>query len=289
MSLEQDFVNRRCSPGFAFNATRNTSHILSCKRRLCPECGKWWSWKWRQALAERTKLAEVSGLPVAKLALTLTLACDPGYERVQAVLRYFWQMLRKDYPDITYFGVVEYNQAHTQPHLHFLVADVDFIPWKKIKAVWIKAQQWGKLPRIAHIERIETIKGNIQQYFTKYITKLNDVKDEIPRRENWQGRYVRYSLKSKKRRGFFPSDVASILAAARFNHALTVSDGLDRLYFHVRKPYQAYELFMSAVSRETARLDKLVNRVWDYRDDFQRSDLFEPGDFQPSLPGFALI
>jgi hypothetical protein len=148
------------------------------------------------------------GVPPARLALTLTFATQVDYKQAWSALRYFWQMLRKSYPKTEYWGVVEYNQQHTQPHLHFVLGGVTFIPYQFIRAAWSKAQTWAKITDIAFISRIEEIRGNIQQYFTKYITKLIGGKDEIPRREQWQGRYVRYSRK------FFPTNVPTMAVYA---------------------------------------------------------------------------
>ena len=53
-------------------------HRLNCKRRLCPDCGWWWAWSWRRALADKAALDEKLGLPKFSRAVTLTTAYDPG-------------------------------------------------------------------------------------------------------------------------------------------------------------------------------------------------------------------
>jgi hypothetical protein len=200
---------KRCpnSPGWSHEKTTGL-HVLKCKSRKCIVCGEYWAFKWRQALKEKTEYDHAMGIPTAKLALTLTFAEQVHYKVCHAALRYFWQLIRKSYPDVEYWGVVEYNQSHTQPHLHFILGGVNFVPYEFIRENWIKAQNWAKIGRPAFITRIEEIRGNIQQYFTKYVTKLIGGKDEIPRREQWQGRYIRYS------RHFFPCSIPAMAVYA---------------------------------------------------------------------------
>lgn len=93
---------------------------------------------------------------------------------------------------IEYFGVVEYNQLHTQPHFHFVLRS-GYIPQKIIRKCWERAQAQAGFKKIAFDVRIEKIKASVKQYFFKYITKLIEGKDEMPRPENWGGRGVRYS------------------------------------------------------------------------------------------------
>lgn len=93
---------------------------------------------------------------------------------------------------IEYFGVVEYNQKHTQPHFHFVLRSV-YIPQVIIKKCWMRAQSSAGFKKVAFDVRIEEVKTTVKQYFFKYITKLVEGKDELPKPENWSGRGVRYS------------------------------------------------------------------------------------------------
>jgi hypothetical protein len=95
---------------------------------------------------------------------------------------------------IEYFGIVEYNQKHTQPHFHFVLRS-GYIPQTIIKKCWIKAQNSAGFYKTAFDVRIEKIQSGVKQYFFKYITKLIEGKDELPRPEQWHGRGVRYSKK----------------------------------------------------------------------------------------------
>lgn len=182
--------------GYSYDPSSRVYCRLKCKGRLCP-CSQYWSWRWRGLLGMKNDLEPNR----CTRALTLTCASNPHYKRMHSALRYFWQLLRKAQKAkrIEYWGTVEFNQSHKLPHLHFILDTDSYIPYKILRFCWIKAQQWAKFPRVAWVCRIEKIKKGVQSYFTKYLTKLdNGGKDEIPRPENWQGRYVRYS------RNFFP-------------------------------------------------------------------------------------
>jgi len=99
-------------------------------------------------------------------------------------------------------------------HLHFVLGGVSFIDKEFIRQSWVKAQTWAKIESPAFITRIEAIKKGVARYFTKYITKLTGGKDEIPRREQWQGRYVRYSAR------FFPQNVSTMAVYASWKRQL---------------------------------------------------------------------
>ena len=212
-------------------------HRLNCKRRLCPDCGWWWAWSWRRALADKSALDEKMGLPKFSRAVTLTTAYDPGYEKAWVAIKLFWRFIRAYnaesteermfremrnnmlpdelraprpnpiFPHVEYFGVVEYNQAHTQPHFHFVLSNDCFIHWTIIRDCWMKAQRWAHFDKIAFDIRIEEINSDVARYFTKYITKAGDGKDEIPRRSQWRGRFIRYSKR------FFRVPLAAVKAA----------------------------------------------------------------------------
>lgn len=173
----------------------STAHIAACRRRDCDFCGKLWRNSWLNRLGAEEKQRAFDGKPPAVLMLTLTTAYQADYKQVYAALRYFWQEIRKRFPAVEYWGVVEFNQNHTQPHLHFLLANTKFIEYRFIRSCWETAQRWAKFEKIAFIERIEKIRASVPAYMLKYLTKLTGGKDEIPRREMWQGRFVRYSRK----------------------------------------------------------------------------------------------
>jgi len=259
-----------CSPGWVYNATLQKTHQMNCKRRTCPDCGKFWAYKWRSALAEKADFDKSFGLPAPTRALTLTFACNPGHEKVKAALRYFWQLVRKEFSDVQYFGAVEFNQRHTVPHIHFLLANEDYMAWDWLQDCWQTAQTWAGIGKIAFNVRIEKIRKNAQAYYTKYISKLTGGKDEIPRRENWQGRFIRYSRK------FFPATIPAMAEYARFRRKLEANDQLDRLYYHVRKPLAGLSGAMEQFDREAARLDYLVNRPWSPATDRARAAPLDP-------------
>jgi hypothetical protein len=199
---------------------------------LCEDCGFYWAWKWRTLLGHKIKRdLEKTGLKISR-AISLTTSYDPGYKKVWIALKRFWQHLRKEYPGLQYWGVTEYNQKHTQPHFHFILSDDCYIPQATIQYYWEKAQSQANFEHIAWNVRIEEIKGDIQKYFTKYVTKLTNGKDEIPRPENWAGRYVRYSRK------FFENGVSTqeILAVLRLIW-LKEKDPFNRAYFDVKPKF----------------------------------------------------
>lgn len=253
---------KRCpnSPGWCHEKTSGL-HVLRCKSRQCKVCGEFWAHKWRQALKEKQEYDKQMGIPTPELALTLTFREAVDYKQCYAALRYFWQLVRKSYPTVEYWGVVEYNQKHTLPHLHFVLGGSTFIPYEFIREKWVTAQNWAQIENTAFIARIEKIRGNIQQYFTKYITKLIGGKDEIPRREQWQGRYVRYSRK------FFPATVPTMAVYASWKRQFEA----DTFIWHP----SAYTIhrdkaclagvsgFIERAFHTDLELERLLNRQWD--------------------------
>lgn len=200
---------KRCARfnGYIYNPASSYTTVLACKSRQCPACSTTWAWKWRARLAEQQEWSKRFGTVEPQLALTLTLGQAVDYEQLWRTLKLFWRRLRRSYPDVTYWGVVEFNQSHTIPHLHFLLGGYSHIPYKIIRQCWILAQQGsGILENPAWVVRVEKIRANAAAYFAKYISKIADGgKDEIPRRNLWGGRYVRYS------KGFFHLDFQTTL------------------------------------------------------------------------------
>jgi hypothetical protein len=214
---------------FAYCPASQKRYAMPCKSRQCDFCGKIWSLQWRWALKLQADHNEMFKLPKTKMALTLTYAEYADNKVVHACLRYFWQQIRKAFPLIQYWGVVEFNQAHTLPHLHFVISHVDFLPYGFVRSCWQTAQKWAGITTTAFIVRVEKIRGNAQSYFTKYITKLIGSKDEIPRRENWSGRYVRYS------RGFFPVGLPAMKLAFRLNKMFHVEQSIEKFAVFSRR------------------------------------------------------
>lgn len=250
-------LQKVCSPGWHYAPAKGVLHRMNCKRRTCEDCGWFWAWRWRQALKQKAENDHRFNNPKADKALTLTFAENVPYVTMQGILRQFWKLMRRAYPNIEYWGAVEFNQSHTIPHLHFILAGAPYLELDYLDYCWKVAQKRYKLEHLAWNLRIEKIRKNIQAYFTKYVTKLLGGKDEIPRRENWGGRFVRYS------RGFFPVPVNAMLAGEKFQEKLKANDTLDRLYFHVRKPAQELFEFKMACRREEKELFAVVNKKWD--------------------------
>ena len=132
---------------------------MNCKRRNCEDCGWYWAWRWRQALAAKSEYdKDLQKAYKADKALGLTFAENLPFKNVQRCLEYFWRMMRRAYPTVAYWGVVEFNQSHTLPHLHFVLARVPYIELDYIDYCWKKAQKWAGYEKIAWNVRIEKIK-----------------------------------------------------------------------------------------------------------------------------------
>lgn len=254
---EKNILPRLCSPGWTYTPGSKMLHRMNCKRRACLDCGWYWAYHWRQALAAKAEFDFDLGKRKADKALTLTFAENVPYLLMQRILEWFWEHLRRAYPGIQYWGVVEFNQAHTIPHLHFILANAPFLDLDHLDFCWKAAQKRAKLEHLAWNLRIEKIRKNTQAYFTKYITKLLGGKDEIPRRENWQGRFVRYS------KGFFPISVPAMLVGRKFAEKLKANDDLDRVFWHVRKPLAGLSGFMERSDLENALIDKVTLNPWE--------------------------
>lgn len=248
--------NYICSPGWSINLTRRQIHVMTCKRRACENCGWYWAWKWRKALKEKSVNDRYFHRSVADKALTLTFAENIPFETMQGILRQFWKFLRRGYPGLEYWGAVEFNQKHTQPHIHFILANVPYIELDYLDYCFKVAQVRYKVEKLAFNLRIEKIRKNVEAYFTKYITKLTGGKDEIPRRENWGGRFIRYSQK------FFPVPVPAMLASFPFNRALEKAENFDRFIFRVRQPRQGILAWLLDEIDGDKSLQKIRDAGW---------------------------
>lgn len=246
-----------CSPGYGYEPVGHQTWKMSCKRRNCEECGWYWACKWRNALKEKARNDYDFGKQTANKALTLTFAENVDFPTMQNILRQFWKFLRRAYPDTEYWGVVEFNQTHTIPHLHFIINQTSYIELDFLDYCWRVAQKRYKLEHLAWNLRIERIRKNTQAYFTKYITKLTGGKDEVPRRTIWAGRYVRYSAK------FFPLGVPAMLAGRVFNEKLKAGTGLDKVYWYVRKPLKYLKDFQKECRDLNQCIIDTVNKPWD--------------------------
>jgi hypothetical protein len=246
-----------CSAGWAYSSVSQHVARMNCKRRDCPTCGWYWRHKWRCALKEKSACDEFTKNIKPRLALTLTTAQKTDHKQMWNCLRYFWQLMRKSYPDVQYWGVVEVNQKHSLIHFHFLLAGYNFIPYAFIRKCWMKAQEWAGFDKLAFEERIERIQKNVEAYFTKYLTKAaGGLKDEIPTKADWSARHIRYS------RAFFGVPIAAMAAAAKFKAALASDEEIDRLSYLARKPLAALSGFIEKCDREQITLVEIVNRPW---------------------------
>lgn len=267
-----DRLPRLCSPGWTYTPAKGVIHRMNCKRRTCYDCGWFWAWRWRQALARKAENDLDLHKRKADKALTLTFAENVPFITMQNILRQFWKLLRRAYPGIEYWGVVEFNQSHTIPHLHFILANAPYLELDYLDYCWRTAQKRYKLEHLAWNLRIEKIRKNTQAYFTKYVTKLLGGKDEIPRRENWQGRFVRYSIK------FFPIPVNAMLAGKKFNDKLAANDDLDRVFWHVRKPLAGLSGFLERADKENALIDGVTLNKWEPALDKLRAERVKAAD-----------
>lgn len=263
-----------CSPGWKYNASKQTLHRMNCKRRICRECGWYWSWTWRSAIQAKVERDKALKIPPAKLALTLTMAEYPDFKVVYDCFRYFWQLMRNPddgFPAVQYLCFPEENQEHTLIHFHLIIDKVDFIHHEWIRERWITAQRWAGVEKTAWILRIERIKKNVAAYFAKYITKTAGKKDEIPRRENWQGRYVRNSkfffgeltdssLPYKDRKAI---NRRTLVESVSLQKALEAGDDLDRMFYQVRKAHFSAPDFMQESDIQAAKLKNIVSAPWE--------------------------
>lgn len=297
-------------------------HPTLCKARRCEQCGFFWAWKWRLALRDKKDVLELSGMPAMRRAVTLTTAYPVPYDRLWLALKYFWRYLRNYSPDYThpwkvgrkklrpgreaanfpywalqYWGVVEVDQTTKQiPHLHFIIYNPanevnGFIPKAIIKLAWQKAQMQAKFEKIAWDTRIERIRTDVSRYFTKYLTKLEGGKDEIPP-ETWKGRFVRYSLPSSKRPGFFDVGVPAITTA----HGLAKwfdNPQAERNFTLITQKTTLPE-FIKLADEEARALDALVNEKWSPWQDIQRAivwteDFIYPVETVPKIAQGRLL
>jgi len=155
-------IHNLCSPGWIYSPSKGTIHRMNCKRRTCEDCGWFWAWRWRQALKQKAINDKDLRLPKADKALTLTFAENVPYVTMQGILRQFWKFVRRGYPGIEYWGAVEFNQAHTIPHLHFILAGAPYLELDYLDYCWKVAQKRYKLEHLAWNLRIEKIRKNIQ-------------------------------------------------------------------------------------------------------------------------------
>lgn len=301
------FYRAAYNPGFpAF------IHPMMCKARRCEQCGQFWAWKWRLALKEKADELERRGVPPITRAITLTTAGPVPYKQFWLALKYFWRYIRnytpaytrpwgrgrkkrkngaelpdfKPFYSIQYWGVVEFNQKKTQPHIHFVIYNPNgdrrsYIPKEIIERAWIEAQKQAKFDKIAWDTKIEKIRGDVKQYFTKYITKVTgNIKDEIPP-ETWEGRFVRYSVNSSKRPGFFAVGLAAITAA--FGLAKYFENPRDERSFCLINQDTTLEQFTEICRQEANELNQLVNQPWDWQADCSRAAIWADEMF-PLLP-----
>jgi hypothetical protein len=249
------------SPGWWYGSSTGI-HALGCKSRQCEVCQKYWSTRWRIALNFKCDYDAWNGIEDAGLTLTLTFAEPCGHEVARAACRYFFQFLHEDYPKVKYFKSVEFNQKHTQPHLHFILQFAEFIPYKQIRIWWLKAQKWAGIGLKAWNIRIEEIKKNMAAYLSKYLTKAGkEAKDEIPRRDLWRGRYVSYSP------GFFPRPLPDMLKMAQFHRQMETHDAIDRVFIYIDKTDKWLEPFTLQAQTEWAAQVEEINYEWDYKKD----------------------
>lgn len=261
-----------CSPGYGYSPAGHKTWKMSCKRRNCLDCGWYWACKWRNALKEKARNDYDFKKATANKALTLTFAQAIEYTTIQKILRQFWKLLRRGYPHTEYWGVVEFNQAHTIPHLHFILQQGSYLELDYLDYCWQVAQKRYRIEKLAWNIRIEKIRKNTQAYFTKYITKLTGGKDEIPRRELWGGRFTRYSA------NFFPAPIGLMLAGRVFQDKLKAGAALDKVYWYVRSPLKYLKDFQAECRNEEKLVSQAVNSVWQPDLDRARGTPVPPDD-----------
>jgi len=303
-------------------------HPVCCKARHCEQCGFFWAWKWRLALSDKKTTLKAMGLPPISRAITLTTAYKCGYKKFWMALKYFWRYIRTYSPDfikpwkkghhklrkgkkiarfpyanIQYCGFVEENVNHTQPHMHLVIYNygndrAGYIPAIVVQMAWEKAQKQAKFEKIAWDTRIERIKKDVAAYFTKYITKLTSggKAEEIPTKETWKGRYVRYSTPSYykdgslKRPGFFGVAVSAITTAFGFGQWCE-NPSSEKSYLFINQDCSLDE-FIKIAKAETDLVRGLVAQPWNFEADRARAELYIDGLFdiwpderQPKIDG----
>jgi hypothetical protein len=268
--------------GFAYSPGTGTVHRLNCKSRQCEHCSLWWSLNWQKSIQAKVEADQAIGLKPPSRTIVLTSAYDAGHKKFWAALRYFWQLIRarKELADIQYWGVVEYNQDHTQPHFHFILANDAYIPYAFLQKCWKTAQKWAHFKKIAWNVWIEKIKpGNLFKYLLKYLGGAKGGKDEVPRPENWSGRYTRSSRK------FFQHGRQAMLNAVRLQNwlikiAVFQMDGgdPDSQSGPAGRAFSLYSLrpaelsyFLNDADLEFSKLQYLITRKWDYEQDRLRA------------------
>lgn len=265
-------------------------HPMLCKKRTCEKCGWFWQWRWLLMLKHKAESDARLGNNPIRRAVTLTTAYDPGFEKCWYAIKMFWELLRdysfeltvpkgktrrvwkdesrkgepialatRPYRYVQYWGSTEYNQKHTQPHFHFILHNDQYIPMTLIKSLWIKAQKQAGFDKIAWDTRIEEIKTDVSKYFTKYIAKMTGGKDEIPRRENWRGRFIRYSRK------FF--DVPTGCITVKHGWDKYCSDPHSERSYYLTTQGTPFQEFKQRAGETVYELTHLLNRPWDWEDD----------------------
>jgi hypothetical protein len=211
--------------------------------------------------------------------MTLTFWEPVNHEVAYACHRYFWQLIRKRYPQVKYFKSVEVNQKHTQPHSHWLLQHAKNLHHKFIRICWIKAQKWAGITLRAWNVNITDIEKNMAAYLTKYLTKAGtEGKHEIPSKKLWRGRYVSYSP------GFFPCDLEKMLKVAQFHRQMEANEAIDRVYVLIDQDDRWLESFVALTQKDWSDQVEEINYEWDYAKDNLYGvevtlDLFDIADY----------
>jgi hypothetical protein len=183
---------------------------------------------------------------------------------------------------VEFFGVVEYNQKHTQPHFHFVLRS-GYLPQKIIKKCWERAQVAAHFEKVAFDVRVEQIKSGVKQYFFKYITKMIKGKDELPRPENWQGRGVRYS------RQFFAAPAAQVTAAIQLAEQNRRGDYSKFYPLHSRKIPAAFQM-LDVDQLHASDVEAVSGQFNPFQDQYKAGEpiiKFYELQFVPHEPGTA--
>jgi hypothetical protein len=141
------------------------------------------------------------------------------------------------------------------------------VPYQFLRRIWQIAQRRAGIEKIAFVLRVEEIRKGVAAYFTKYVTKLVGGKDEIPRRQLWAGRYVRYS------RNFFPVPISAMLAAHRFETLLKAGEQLKRFVTYINKPRQFLGKWQSDSEKDEIIIADAIARDWSPIADVKRGVL----------------